>query len=242
MDNYNTVIFCAGIFDYQKINRNYLFSKKINVENTINLIKKFLIKDKFVCFLSSNLVFQSIKQPNELSKPNSKFAYSHFKILVEKELIKFSKKKKLFNKICILRMTKNIDHNTRPFDQWIKTINDKKKIYPFSDMFFSPIRFKDSCMSIYKIINKKISGIIHLSGAKDLSYSEFAIALMNAKKINHKNLLEHTTTKKSKKKIFYKNKYTKLSMTYSKKKLGMRPVNFKKVIFELSKKINNENN
>ena len=116
-------------------------------------------------------------------------------------------------------MTKNVDHNTRPFDQWIKDINNKKKFYPFPDMFFSPIRFEDTCKSIYKIIHKKINGIIHLSGIKDLSYSEFAIALMKAKKINYKNLLEPMISEKSKKNIFYKNKHTKLSMTYSKKEI-----------------------
>ena len=56
----------------------------------------------------------------------------------------------------------------------VEKIKKNKKIKAFSDLYFSPISFKDTALLSLKITKKKLSGIFHLSGKKDYNYYQFA--------------------------------------------------------------------
>ena len=78
----------------------------------------------FTCFVSTNTVFEKTPQ-NEYDEANPKFDYSKMKKITENKIILFKKEK--FKKNYILRLTKNVNKKTEPFNSWIKFIKQDKK-------------------------------------------------------------------------------------------------------------------
>jgi dTDP-4-dehydrorhamnose reductase len=172
--NISAVIFCAGITNYYQCKKDFKKAFLVNCTNTVKLIKFFINLKIFTCFVSTNTVFEKKNPQNEYAKKNPKFEYSIMKNITEERLISYVKKNKLKKYFSILRLTKNVNKNTEPFNIWIKSLKKNKKVRCFEDLFFAPIRFKDSAQTLLKIAKNKIHGIFHLSGAKDLNYYEFA--------------------------------------------------------------------
>ena len=230
--NINSVIFCAGITDYYDCKKNFKKAYEINCIQTTKLIKLFLNLNIFTCFVSTNTVFEKKTPQNEYDEANPKFDYSKMKKITENKIISYSKKKKIYKKLSILRLTKNVNKKTEPFNSWIKFIKQDKKIKCFNDLFFAPVRFRDSAEILFKIIQKEAYGIFHLSGEKDLNYYEFARLLV--KKLNKSYLqIISTTSTKEKKKLLFKNSITALGMKNTKKKLKFYPVKITKIVNEL---------
>ena len=197
----NSVIFCAGITNYNECKKNFKKAYEINCIQTPKLIKLFLNLNIFTCFISTNTVFEKKSPQNEYDETNPKFAYSKMKKITEDKIILYSKKRQVYKKLSILRLTKNVYKKTEPFNSWIKLIAQDKKIKCFNDLFFAPIRFKDSAKLLFKIVKKEAYGIFHLSGEKDLNYYEFARLLV--KKLNKSNLQIISTTSTKEKKNYY---------------------------------------
>ena len=124
-------------------------------------------------------------------------------------------------------MTKNIDCSTKPFDQWISDIRSGKEITAFKDLFFSPIRFQDSVIAISKIVNNRLSGIYHMSGEKDISYSDFATKLLNY--LGKKNKVNAIFSTDIGVNLVYSHHVTSLSMKYSREDLAVGEVELSKI-------------
>ena len=176
---FDYVLFIAGVVDYTECEKNFNYAKKINCINIPRLAKNFLIQEAHIIFISTNTVFKYKKKiPNENDKTCPGFNYAKLKDMTEKKLLLL---KKDYPKITILRLTKNIDKNTAPFNKWINDINKSITINAFKDLFFAPILFEDSAKLIFCVIKKNLYGIYHLSGEKDLNYCEFAKLLIKKK-------------------------------------------------------------
>ena len=168
---------------------------------------------------------------HEKNSPNPKFEYSKMKRITEKKIINKSIKLKKKKYLSILRLTKNVNKDTQPFREWLKKLKKNKKIKAFSDLYFSPISFKDTALLSLKITKKKLSGIFHLSGKKDYNYFQFA-KMLAIKLGKNKRLVTATTSKKENIKLLYNNKITSLKMTYTKKKININSVSINRVLKE----------
>ena len=67
---------------------------------------------------------------------------------------KFCKKLNKESYLAILRLTKNISCDTRPFDQWIKSYKNDQEIYAFDDLILSPITYEASAEVVLQILKK----------------------------------------------------------------------------------------
>lgn len=232
---FDYVLFIAGIVDYQECEKNFDEAKKINLNNIPFLAKKFLNQGSHVIFISTNTVFKSKKKkPREKDKTNPSFNYSKLKDMTEKKLLIF---KKNFPKISILRLTKNIDKNTKPFDDWIKILKNSGKINCFKDLYFAPILFEDSAKIIHKIVSKNLYGIFHLSGKKDLNYCQFAKLLLKKLKMSNK-YLKCVTSKTMNVNLVYNHHITSLDMKYTTRKTSIKSIHVSKIINYLCKSFN----
>ena len=231
-NGYDTVVIIGGVVDYYECEKNYRYAKKVNCSNIPALAKKFLTNGSHVIFISTNTVFKSNKTiPDEKSKTCPGFKYAKMKDIAEKKLLKLKNK---YNKITILRLTKNLDKNTSPVNKWISDLKKNKKITAFKDLYFSPILYENSSEAIYKIIKNNYYGIFHLSGIEDISYCNFAKQLI--KRLGKKNeLLNCLNSHDLKIKLVYNHKITALKMKYTKKKLKLKPIELKKIINYLIK-------
>ena len=221
-------IIMGGVTKYDYCINDYDYAYNINCISIPKLIQKLLKNDILTCFVSSNTVFQSQDNvSNEKDTPNPGFEYAAMKYKTESEIVKISSDLNKQHLLSIFRMTKNIDCSTKPFDQWISDIRSGKEITAFKDLFFSPIRFQDSVIAISKIVNNRLSGIYHMSGEKDISYSDFATKLLNY--LGKKNKVNAIFSTDIGVNLVYSHHVTSLSMKYSREDLAVGEVELSKI-------------
>lgn len=226
---FDFVIIVGGITDYKTCNKNFNYAYKINCINIPKISELFIKKGSFLIFISTNTVFKYIKKiPNEFDKPNPGFNYSKLKFIAEKKIFRIAKKNKAIKNFSILRLSKNVNKSTAPFDQWIKFIKKNKSFNAFEDLYFAPILFEDSASLIKKIILTESHGIFHLSGEKDFNYYNFAIKLQ--KKFKKKNLVSKKNSADLGVKLIYNHHITSLKMNRTTKILKYKPVNIYRVL------------
>lgn len=230
--NVDFVIIIGGATSYDICENNFAYAKKVNCKNIPILAEKFLKKKIHVIFISTNTVFKSKKIiPNERSKISPAFNYAKLKAITEKKLLLLKKK---YKKVSILRLTKNINKDTEPFKSWMKNIKKNKEIIAFNDLYFAPVLYSDSAKVIHKIIKKKAYGIFHLSGKKDISYSDFAKKLILRSQNKNVNL-KCVNSRQQNIKLVYNHNITALKMKYTFKKLNIKEIKISKVINYLCK-------
>jgi dTDP-4-dehydrorhamnose reductase len=180
---FDIIFFCISITSISFCENNLIESRKINVYNTISLIKNFQDKGSFIVYFSSNQVFDGIidKTGTDI-RPNPQSEYGRQKVLVENEI------KKLSN-IAIIRLTKVVDHNFSLFQFWVYNLKNNRKINPFQDMYMAPIWIDDLSNFLYFFISNPKSGIYHVSAESDISYQDAAIYIANKLKLNLKLII-----------------------------------------------------
>ena len=234
----NSAIVLAGIDGHEKCKKNYNYSYLINSICVPNLIKKLIIKKVFVCFVNTSAIFSKTSNlPKENSQHYPSQGYGMQKSIAEKKIINFAKKGNKLNMLSILRVTKNVHTFTKIFNSWIKNINKRKKFSALKDLFFAPISYYDTAKLLLKIIKKKQSGIMHLSGEKDISYYNFAKRLLIYNNFNP-NLAIPSNSYEEKKILINSNQFTALCMKKTSKKLKIKPVKILKIIKLISSEIN----
>jgi len=225
-DKVDKAIIMGGVTSYNECMNNYDYAYSINCVSIPKLVKKLLNNDIFTCFVSSNTVFQSQEKiPNEHSIPNPGFEYARMKLETGSKITNISVSLRKCHLLSIFRMTKNVSCSTSPFNQWISDIRNNKEITAFKDLFFSPIRFEDSTRALSKIINNRFPGVYHISGEKDINYSDFAVAFLDylGKDNNVKAILSTDVGVN----LVYNHHITALSMKYSKKDIGFDKIQLK---------------
>lgn len=174
---FDVVFICASITSIDFCEKNVEETRKINVYNTIKLVKFFIESESFVVYFSSNLVFNGESESpsiHDIKQPVTE--YGKQKDKVECDLLK------LENNIAIVRLTKVIDQDFKIFKEWTTALYNNRNIFPFNDMVFSPISIEYLTNFLKFLVIEKKNGIYHLSGASDISYSNSAFYI--AKKLN----------------------------------------------------------
>lgn len=185
--NFDIVIFCVALTSVAECEKNPKDAFLINHLNTIYLIKEFIKNNVFVIVFSTSQVFSGnnkIEYVTNLTNPFS--IYGKTKEMLEIDLIPY------LDKICVLRCTKIIFKTNTLFRNWVSELNSQKPIYPYSDIYFSPISIEFLMFSILEIINKKIVGLNQISSHSEIKFSEAAFYIseklhLNSNLINPKS-------------------------------------------------------
>jgi len=167
---FDFVIICAAITNILQCEENRFESKKINVFNTIKLIKNAIKNSSFVIFLSSNAVFDGAKsfyKYSDVTCPKTK--YGEFKNTVEEYI-----KNNTDENACVLRLTKVISKDTLFIQNWKEDLVKGFYISAYTNKFISPVTIEDTILAIQTLINNKKSGIFQLGGNEEMSYFDFA--------------------------------------------------------------------
>ena len=167
--SFSVIFVCAGITSIKQCQENPEQSSKINVSNTIQIIKKLVADGSFVVFLSTNDVFDSKKPFRKIEEVVCPITeYGKQKVEVERYL------SSLGENASIIRLTKVIHPHTRLFKEWLLKLRGNEQIHPFNNKFFSPIPLSFVTKVLIQIAESKLSGISHISGDKDITYTEAA--------------------------------------------------------------------
>ena len=165
---FDHVVFCAGVTSIATCESDPTLCRRVNVDGTSKLIQHFSDCGSHVVFLSSNAVFDGSKpffRVGDNTCPNSN--YGKFKVEVENRF-------RNNPNVAILRLTKVITATTPFIRKWQEELDRGEEITVFDDRFVSPISIDDVLDSIERLVDRRSSGIYHLGGATEVSYSDYA--------------------------------------------------------------------
>jgi dTDP-4-dehydrorhamnose reductase len=184
----DTVVFCSGITQADKCEKDKFASRMVNVESVCKLAGILANNCRHIVFLSSNAVFDGSKEyPSHEDTVSPVNEYGRQKSEVEQELLKLYP-----SRVTILRLTKVLGARNPLFDDWSHMLKKGASIYPFSDMYIAPIPVSFVVSVIRLLVDRSVSGILHLSGDQDFSYADIAFmaaSWLGAKKVQVKPIL-----------------------------------------------------
>lgn len=165
----DVAVFCAGVAKIELCRRDPVKTARINVENTFYLMRRLVEKGVFVIYLSTNQVFDG-SQPYQRTEdpPSPGTEYGRQKAEVERRI------RELGDAAAIVRLTKVLGPGSPPFSEWVDALQRERVIHPFSDMRMAPIPLSCAVSVIHLVGERRIPGILHVSGAYDISYAEAA--------------------------------------------------------------------
>ena len=217
----------GGPVSYSQSNEGEKFVKDIHEKQIPNLVSRLLKKDIYTVYVSSNMVLGKLcKDRSEKAFPMPNINYGKMKYLCEKMILDKSNQLNKKNKIAILRLTKNISHDTSPFRDWIINYRLSKKIYAFNDLYISPINYESSANVLMKLIELQEPGIFHFSGECDKNYFEICCEINKILESQNRKQLRVVSVKSFEKGINLEDtgNITRLDMKRSTAKLDILPM------------------
>jgi len=168
-ESVDAAIICAGISRLAECERYPELARRINVEGTLALIDRLLVRGVYVVYLSSSTVFDG-SAPKRLSSETQRPVneYGRHKAEVEKRLLE------LGADAAVLRLAKALGPRDRLFAEWRNALRNGRGIVAFEDMTLSPIPLFCVVAVLSRILIGRHTGIFQLSGSIDLSYADAA--------------------------------------------------------------------
>jgi len=180
----DVVIHLGAMTDVELCEMDKKLAKKINTSATEILALESEKHNAFFVYMSTDYVFDGkIGMKTEEDEPNPINFYGKSKLDGENVL------KKITTPNVIVRTSTPFGIHSKKvsFPFWIKkNIELKKEIEIIMDQYTSPSYVPDISKMIIKIINKKITGIIHLAGPTRISRYDFAVMIANKMNANEK--------------------------------------------------------
>ena len=168
--NPDFVIDCAvnGQIDY--LEKHKELAMTINAEGALNVAKICKENKTKMIFVSTDSVFDGEKgNYTETDKPNPLNIYAESKLKGEKYVHQTLKEH-----VIVRTNFYGLDKNNLYFFNWIlKNIKNKKKITGFDDIIFSPLDTTTVSKMLVELLEKKYSGLIHLSSGVPISKYDF---------------------------------------------------------------------
>ena len=222
----NIAFICAGITKATDCENNRADSYSINVTYTLKVIKILQDLGVFVVWLSSNAVFSGKRPFCGLDEPYMPFSeYGRQKAEAEQEILKLSG-------VAIVRLTKVISKNTPLISGWVADLRAGKEIYPFLDMYFSPISLNYATNAIADVGCSLGSGIFNISGNGDISYSDFA-RMLSIKLCGVDHLVKPVNKATANSTIFASGRYSSLNMKKITTILDIKPQSIASVMEDI---------
>ena len=167
-----SVAVLAAAVDQQSCVGDPVGSRRVNVDNTLQVARRLLSAGARIVFPSTNLVF-ACENPNQSA--NSAYRplneYAAQKVEVEQRLLESG------GAVAICRLAKLLTAELPLIAGWLRAIAKREPIIAFSDLNIAPVSLTYTTEFLARVIAQKETGIFQISGAQELSYCEFARAL-----------------------------------------------------------------
>ena len=144
----------------------------INVDRTLALANKLLVRGIYVLFLSTNQVFDGRTSHVSPEAPYSPVSeYGRQKAQTETALRESMAQGA---PAAILRLAKVVSTRMALLDGWVKDLSAGKPINAFCDMTLAPTPTPLVCDAIIALLRERQSGIFQFTGPRDVSYAAVA--------------------------------------------------------------------
>ena len=222
----------AAATNYERCENDPL-ARVINVELVPRLIASLLDQDMFVTFISTNSVFGGERPwPNEEAPHAPGIAYAEQKSEGERAINEIAVQRAAHDRLNIVRLTKILTAGVPPLPDWLKAWRSGEAVSPFSDLKFAPLSADYTSDSLVTIGEKHIPGMLHLSGAENVSYVDLAHAMAHRLGIDPL-LVQPTTATEKGVRIAFKPTYSGLGMDRTTELSGITPQPLSSVIEDI---------
>jgi dTDP-4-dehydrorhamnose reductase len=226
------VFIVAAATNYERCEKDPL-AHRINVELIPQLVASLLEQGAFVTFVSTNSVFGGEHPWPEEDAPHSPgIAYAKQKAEAEVVIRAAARKFKAEDRLNIVRLTKILNPDTSPLPNWFSAWKRGEAIQPFSDLIFAPMSVRFVGEALATIGEKRISGNLHLSGAENVSYVDFAYGLADRLGVDTA-LIKPTTATEMGVNIPFKPRYSGLGMRKTTELSDIKPQTIVEVVTDL---------
>jgi dTDP-4-dehydrorhamnose reductase len=229
----NYAFIVAAATNYDRCEKDPM-AHRINVELIPRLAISLLEQGVFVTFISTNSVFGGERPwPREDDPHAPGIAYARQKADGEKAIRAGAERLGALDRLSIVRLTKIMDPHTPPLPMWLAAWESGQTVQPFSDLTFAPMSVGFVGEALATIGEKRVFGNLHLSGALNVTYVDFASALAERLGIGQK-LITPTTAAEKGINIPFKPRFSGLGMGRTTALTGIRPQPLADVARELT--------
>ena len=205
----------------------------INTVHTPRMIEAFLRRGLFVSFISSNSVFGGDRPwPHEDAPHDARFPYAVQKSLAEQGVIRAARNCDAEQRMAIIRLTKVMDASSSPLPSWFESWRQGQPVQPFADLTFAPVSRRFAANSLAVIAEKRAAGALHISGAENVTYVDFAHILAKTMGVDPKLIIPTTAVAKGVD-IPFKPRFSGLGMTRTTACTGLHPQTAEEVVKDI---------
>lgn len=195
----------------------------INVELVPATVRALLAQGIHTTFISTNSVFGGERPwPEEDAPHDPGLAYAAQKSEGEAAIRAMAAGDGTEGLLNITRLTKILEPGTSPIPSWIATWEKGEVATPFKDLIFAPMSVKFVGEALATIGEARVAGNLHLSGADNVDYEDFARRLARHLGFDDATVAPTTSVEKGVH-IAFLPKYSGLGMTRTTALTGLRP-------------------
>lgn len=161
---------CAAVTDMRACQNDPAGTRRINVDNTIELMRRLADKGSHLLFLSTSQIFDgTVPVPAEDAATNPRNEYGAQKLAVEQAIQRYKLP------ATVLRPTKIFgDQPVGIFKLWAKALAEDTPIRAATNMAISPIMVEDVARIARRLAAERRGGVWHLGALDELTYLEAA--------------------------------------------------------------------
>ncbi len=167
---YEFAFICAAVTDMRACQDEPVLTRRVNVDNTIELMRRLADRGTHLVFLSSSQVFDGeTANPAEDATTCPKNEYGAQKLAVEQAIARHELP------AAILRPTKILaSHPVGVFKAWFDALGKGQAIQAATNMPISPVMVEDVARAARLLVAGRHRGIWHLGASDEMTYFEAA--------------------------------------------------------------------
>lgn len=170
--NPHFIIHCAALTNVDYCENNQAEAYRNNVLASSNIAEIARQLNAYLIHISTDSVFDGYEgNYTENDRVNPINVYGKTKLEAENEIARIQPHS------CIIRTSIYgwNKRNKKSLAEWmLNELIQKKEVPAFKDIYFSPILVNDLASLIFRLIEKKYEGVLHVSGGQSCSKQEFA--------------------------------------------------------------------
>lgn len=203
---YDIAFICAAVTSMQACQAEPARSRRINVGNTLDLMRRLADRGTHQVFLSSSQVFDGETQmPDETAPTNPKNEYGAQKVAVEEAIGREGLP------AAVLRVTKVLaDHPVGVFKGWFEALAKGQPVQAATNMALSPVMVGDVAAAAERLAAGRHRGVWHLGSRDEIGYFD-AARLMAERRHLPVSLVQGEALTEAQVPLIYRHRYVTLN-------------------------------
>lgn len=173
--SFNAVVHAAGIASVDYVKEKYAESLESNIVGTLNISSACRKRSIPMVYISSNAVFDGSSPPySEADRPNPVNEYGELKLECER-LIQKTLEKYLIVRPILMYGWNSKSGRANPVTWLLQKLRNGEPVNLVNDIRENPLYNIEAGRCIWKALEMRMQGILHLAGATEVSRYQLAL-------------------------------------------------------------------